>query len=166
MGKIATRFSIVQFGLTIFKATPNAEKPFEVHHRFVESTRSLRPPPPAILHPLYESRSPSSCFPHEVTHGTKCILDEECGFPYPQRQVTPCILPKNSNQIFTYSWTTIAFTTAAPLGKAVQLLPVPVRTAWLQRYRAESFVHRLLEQAWYGLAEVDCSWCCIRGQGH
>ena len=107
MGKIATRFSIVQFGLTIFKATPNAEKPFEVHHRFVESTRSLRPPPPAILHPLNESRSPSSCFPHEVTHGTKCILDEECGFPYPKRLVTPCILPKNSNQIFTiFPWTT------------------------------------------------------------
>jgi hypothetical protein len=30
MAKVASRFNIVQFGLTVFTATPGAAKPFEV----------------------------------------------------------------------------------------------------------------------------------------
>ena len=55
MGKIASRFGIVQFGLTIFKATPDAEKPFEVRpsHCYIPKKT------PFSRHDIFSARPPS-----------------------------------------------------------------------------------------------------------
>ena len=65
MGKIASRFGIVQFGLTIFKATPDAEKPFEVRpsHCYIPKKKTFsrhlfRSPLPQTSHRLSLTASP------------------------------------------------------------------------------------------------------------